>query len=91
MTNKNSPNGNIEFDFDPESNKSMWTEFPGEEEVLLFPFFTFQVVKTTQFNKFCKIITLVEIPFQNNLDLGTKISQNSLIWLDNNPESFKNV
>ena len=47
LTNKNKPNGNIEFDLDNKTNKSDWTEYPSEEEVLILPFFKFQVVKTT--------------------------------------------
>ena len=53
LTNTNSPAGNIEFKDVDLNQKSVWTNFPGEEEVLLFPFFTFQVVKITQTNKFC--------------------------------------
>jgi len=62
-----------------------------EKEVLALPFFTFQVVKVVQDTNEKKqvngvmakltTVTLVEVPFQNMLNVRP-VTQNSLIWFD---------
>ena len=63
LTDKNDPQTNIEIPAD-------WSFKPKEKEVILLPFFAFQVVYISTVNEdFSKLtkITLVEIPFQNCL------------------------
>ena len=62
-----------------------------EKEVLALPFFTIQVVKVVQDTKEkvqvngvkakLTTVTLVEVPFQNMLNVRP-VTQNSLIWFD---------
>jgi len=48
-----------------------FTFFPSEEEVLLFPYFGFLAlnIEKLQDNDKIDLITLLEIPFQDNLDI----------------------
>jgi hypothetical protein len=69
--------------------------FLSEKEVLCLPMFTFQVVNVVQdaiwqkydslenpgLKAYLTTITLVEIPYQNMLDVR-EVVQNSLIWFD---------
>jgi hypothetical protein len=70
-----------------------WSAFPDEEEVLLMPFFCFQVVSIKKITEetLCPItlITLMEIPYQNFLNMR-KITLTSLIWADANIDSDEN-
>jgi hypothetical protein len=69
-----------------------WSFYPKEEEVLLMPFFCFQVVsikKRTEGPFPITLITLLEIPYQNFLNMR-KITLNSLIWADSNMSSAEN-
>jgi len=60
LNNENSTATNIETD-------AQWSYYPSEEEVLLFPFFSFQVVGTSTFVRddqtIIKKITMMELPY----------------------------
>jgi len=77
VSGKNSPPTNIEL-------PASWSNYPGEQEVLLLPFFCFIVagnrkVKVNGHN--VVIVTLVELPRQNLLEIRPMILTR-LIWLD---------
>ena len=60
--------------------------FEQEQEVLLFPYFAFQVRNTTVCDN-VTIITLVELPFQDLLQIR-ELHYQSLIWCDMDKSSF---
>ena len=60
VSSQNSPLSNIEI---PDGD---WTYYPSEQEVLLFPFFAYQVLKAKVEDGVTEV-TLVELPFQNLL------------------------
>ena len=62
-----------------------WSFYPSEEEVLLLPSFCFQVVGIREDDD-VTVVTLIEIPFQNLLEIK-EVKMSQLIWLDNNIES----
>jgi hypothetical protein len=55
-SSQNTPLTNIEIPNDD------WTFYPSEQEVVLFPFFAYQVLETTM-KEGVKQITLMELPF----------------------------
>lgn len=84
LTKHNSPQTHI----DTRGNSDDWSFHKTEEEVLIFPHFCFQVVGNTTRNERygdkefrLSEITLMEIPFQNQLQLSDH-SYISLIWLE---------
>ena len=62
-----------------------WSDYPMEEEVMLMPFFCFQVLRirdhTDPYGIRGKIITIIEIPKQNLLE-RRRIDYSKLIWAD---------
>ena len=61
-----------------------WSYWPNEQEVLLFPFFAFQVVKVVIKNDI-KHIVLIELPYQNLMQIK-EISPCSLIFCSENSQ-----
>ena len=64
-----------------------WSYWPNEQEVLLFPFFAFQVVKVV-IKKEIKHIVLIELPYQNLMKIR-EISACSLIFCTEEAEGSK--
>ncbi|TNV84609.1 hypothetical protein FGO68_gene17427 [Halteria grandinella] len=83
LSSLNSPPTNVDL-------PPTWSFYPSEEEVLLLPFFCFQVISITQKSeKNLTIVSLVEIPHQNWLQ-SKDISMSRVIWVDGNIHSAKN-
>jgi hypothetical protein len=77
ITGDQSPSTNIKL-------PPTWTNYPTEKEVLLLPYFCFMVTGNRQVilnNKKCVIVTLVEMPKQNLLEIRP-IILSRLIWID---------
>ena len=63
-----------------------WSFYPGEAEVLLFPFFRFQTTKVEIYEEqhlTVTKVTLVELPYQNPLHIHC-IDYYRVVWLDTN-------
>ncbi len=60
VSRQNSSLSNIEID------DGDWTYYPNEHEVLLFPFFAYQFLKTKVKDGVTEV-TLIKLPFQNLL------------------------
>ena len=93
LTNKNTPNTHIDCVGSKYLGKDgdEYSFFPAENEVLIFPFLTFQVLgfKQTHKKHFDDVeITIVELPFQNTLSIETKIEQTRLIWVGADADQF---
>jgi hypothetical protein len=66
-----------------------WSYWPNEQEVLLFPFFAFQVVKIVMRDEI-KHIVLIELPYQDLMKIR-EISACSLIYCTNESQSSTNA
>ena len=75
LTSENSPKTHIDLihgNLIPGSDESDLSFYIGEEEVLLFPYFAYQVLRVEekyikQKKTFLKTIVMIELPFQNLL------------------------
>jgi len=65
-----------------------WSFYPSEQEVLLMPFFCFQVISIDEIDS-VTCIKVVEVPHQNFLTIR-QISLTQVIWLDGDPNSKEN-
>ena len=83
LSGSNTPCTNIEL---PRS----WSFYPSEQEVLLLPFFCFQVLSVTYHKDTnTTIIKVIEIPYQNLLAIRP-ISLSRVIWIDPNVHNSEN-
>ena len=84
VNNLNDPPTNIEL---PKS----WSFYPSEEEVLLLPFFCFQVLNIyDDIENNIKRIKIIEIPYQNFLSIKKEIYYSRVIWIDSNIDNKEN-
>ena len=58
-----------------------WSNFPDEEEVLLFPNFCFAVISKKKDEAGCTEVTVAEVPYQNFLDCN-QFNFPRVVWLD---------
>lgn len=86
LNNENSTATNIETD-------AQWSYYPSEEEVLLFPFFAFQVIGNTKItrddNTIVRKITMMELPYQDILQIKP-LSSCSVIYCSKEAPNSEN-
>jgi|TARA_B110001450_G_C17381067_1_gene383742 hypothetical protein len=81
LSSENSPKTHIDLihgNTIPGADESDLSFYLGEEEVLLFPYFAYQVLRVEekflkQKNTYLKTIVMMELPFQNLLKLNKNI------------------
>merc|ERR1712166_564236 len=96
LSSENSPKTNIDLihgNIIPGDDESDLSFYIGEEEVLLFPYFAYQVLRVEekflkQKNTHLKTIVMIELPFQNLLKLNKQIEQTAIICLSDDIAEF---
>ena len=96
LSSENSPKTHIDLihgNTIPGADESDLSFYLGEEEVLLFPYFAYQVLRVEekyikQKNTYLQTIVMIELPFQNLLKLNPSIEQTAIVCVSDDINEF---
>ena len=99
LSSENNPKTHIDLvhgNIIPGEDESDLSFYIGEEEVLLFPYFAYQVLRIEEKyikakNTYLKTIVMIELPFQNLLRMNKDIEQFAVVCVSDDITEFDYV